>query len=314
MYKVSATCDRATAERLSDVLADMDPSPAGAVSTEEVTRVTWRIDAFCHDEESVQACISIIESEAEGLSVAHEKLADKDWVAESLKGLPAVEAGPYYVAGAHELTNLEGGRIPIWIEAGPAFGTGHHGTTKGCLEALSDVAKKRKLGKVLDIGTGSAVLAIAAMKSGASLAVASDIDAESIRIAKINAENNKIGRNLHLLVATGANNTFIRNQGKYDTVMANILARPLVSLSSDITKLTKDGGYIILSGLLNHQEPQVKAAFSNRGLALVDRRRLGAWSTLVYRKPVKNKQVAPLGRDPWMEDNLFDPAEFFGLI
>ncbi|ACT58114.1 50S ribosomal protein L11 methyltransferase [Hirschia baltica] len=313
MYKVSAICDRATAERISDVLADMDPSPAGAVSTEEATRVSWRIDAFCHDEESVQACISIIESEGEGLSAAHEKLDDKDWVAESLKGLPAVEAGPYYVAGAHELTRLAGGRIPVWIEAGPAFGTGHHGTTKGCLEALADVAKKRKLGKVLDIGTGSAVLAIAAMKSGASMAVASDIDPESIRIAKINAENNKMGRNLHLLVATGANNAFIRNQGKYDTVMANILARPLVSLSSDINKLTKDGGYIILSGLLNHQEPQVKAAFAGRNLALVDRRRLGAWSTLVFKKPLKQKTKKRPARDPWMDDNLFDPAEYFGI-
>lgn len=314
MYKVSAICDRATAERISDVLADMDPSPAGAVSTEEATRVSWRIDAFCHDEESAQACVAIIESEGDGLSASHEKLDDKDWVAESLKGLPAVEAGPYYVAGAHELTRLEGGRIPVWIEAGPAFGTGHHGTTKGCLEALADVAKKRKLGKVLDIGTGSAVLAIAAMKSGASMAVASDIDPESIRIAKINADNNKMGRNLHLLVATGANNAFIRNQGKYDTVMANILARPLVSLSSDITKLTKPGGYIILSGLLTHQEPQVKAAFAGRNLAMVDRRRLGAWSTLVFKKPAQKSSTKRLHRDPWMDDNLFDPAEFFGIL
>lgn len=314
MYKVSAICDRATAERISDVLADMDPSPAGAVSTEEATRVSWRIDAFCHDEESAQACVAIIESEGDGLSASHEKLDDKDWVAESLKGLPAVEAGPYYVAGAHELTRLEGGRIPVWIEAGPAFGTGHHGTTKGCLEALADVAKKRKLGKVLDIGTGSAVLAIAAMKSGASMAVASDIDPESIRIAKINADNNKMGRNLHLLVATGANNAFIRNQGKYDTVMANILARPLVSLSSDITKLTKPGGYIILSGLLTHQEPQVKAAFAGRNLAMVNRRRLGAWSTLVFKKPAQKSSTKRLHRDPWMDDNLFDPAEFFGIL
>lgn len=314
MYKVSAICDRATAERISDVLADMDPSPAGAVSTEEATRVSWRIDAFCHDEESAQACVAIIESEGDGLSASHEKLDDKDWVAESLKGLPAVEAGPYYVAGAHELTRLEGGRIPVWIEAGPAFGTGHHGTTKGCLEALADVAKKRKLGKVLDIGTGSAVLAIAAMKSGASMAVASDIDPESIRIAKINADNNKMGRNLHLLVATGANNAFIRNQGKYDTVMANILARPLVSLSSDITKLTKPGGYIILSGLLTHQEPQVKAAFAGRNLTMVDRRRLGAWSTLVFKKPAQKSSTKRLHRDPWMDDNLFDPAEFFGIL
>ncbi len=313
MYKVSASCDRATAEHLSDVLAYMDPSPAAAVSTEEVTRMTWRVDAVCHTEEEASACVSIIESEASGVSASHQKLPDKDWVAESLRGLPAVKAGPYFVAGAHELVRLEGGMIPIWIEAGPAFGTGHHGTTKGCLEALADVAKRKKLGKVLDIGTGSGVLAIAALKSGAHSAIACDIDPESIRISKINAQNNKMGRKLHLLVANGANDAFIRTQGMYDTVLANILARPLVSLSSDITKLTKPGGYIILSGLLHHQEPQVKAAFSGRNLALVDRKRLGAWSTLVYRKPMKNKPTTTPVKKLNPTHFELDMAEFFGL-
>lgn len=285
MFKVSATADRATAERLSDLLAGMDPSPAAAVSTEEATRTTWRLDAFCSNEEDVDACIRIIELEGDGLSASFEKLPDKDWVAESLKGLPAVEAGPYYVAGAHELVSLEGGKTPIWIEAGPAFGTGHHGTTMGCLLALADLAKRKSLGKVLDVGTGSGVLSIAAMKSGAQLAIGSDIDAESIRIAKINAENNKVGPRFHLLTAMGANSAFIRYQGPYDLVMANILARPLVGLASDIAALTKPGGHIILSGLLTHQEPQVKGAYSGRGLNLIQRRKLGAWSTLVYQKP-----------------------------
>ncbi len=287
MFKVSAVCDRQTAERLSDILADMDPSPAAAVSTEEVSRTSWRIDAFCHDEDVSKACVEIIENEAPGVSASFAKLEDKDWVAESLKGLPAVEAGPFYVAGAHELGRLSGGRIPIWIEAGPAFGTGHHGTTKGCLLALSELKRRKgKLGKVLDVGTGSGVLAIAALKTGADQIVASDIDPESIRIAKINAQNNKTGRRLHLLEANGVNNTFIRTTGPYDTVMANILARPLISLAPQLAKLTKPGGHIILSGLLTYQEPLVKAAFAGRNLVLEQRKRLGAWSTLVFAKPL----------------------------
>jgi ribosomal protein L11 methyltransferase len=219
------------------------------------------------------------------------------------------------VAGAHELTNLSDGRIPIWIEAGPAFGTGHHGTTMGCLKALAELADTKRLGRVLDIGTGSGVLAIAAMKSGADLAVASDIDAESIRIARINAHNNKMSRRLHMLTATGANSAFIRQQGPYDTVMANILARPLISLSSDIAKLTKPGGHIILSGLLNHQSPLVHAAFAGRNLSLVDKKRLGAWTTLVYRKTKKATAQSPAARDPNVADDFyFDAADLYVML
>ncbi len=292
MHKVSVLTDRVTAERLSTLLADMDPSPAAAVSTEEVTRTQWRLDAFCHDNEDAEACATIIETDAPGLSASCEALEDKDWVAESLKGLPAVVAGPYYVAGAHELGRLNSGKIPVWIEAGPAFGTGHHGTTKGCLEALARINRRHPIGKVLDIGTGSGVLAIAAMKSGGTLALASDIDAESVRIAKINAHNNRMDRRLHLFTANGARNSFIQKTGPYDLVMANILARPLIGLSKDLTALTRHGGHIILSGLLRHQEPLVRLAFSGRGLTLIERTRLGAWSTLVFRKPKPSAETS----------------------
>jgi ribosomal protein L11 methyltransferase len=204
----------------------------------------------------------------------------------SLAGLPAVHAGPFVVAGAHELRRMSGGRIPVWIEAGPAFGTGHHGTTKGCLEALARLARRKSLGRVLDIGTGSAVLAIAALKAGATWALASDIDRPSIVIARENAKNNMSGPRLKLMVATGANHTAIRGQAPFDLVMANILARPLVRLSADIAAMVRPGGHVILSGLLTHQEPQVRAAYTGRGLNLVERTRLNGWSTLVYRRTI----------------------------
>ena len=284
MYKVSAQSDRATAEKLSDILAEMDPSPAEAVSTEEVSHVTWRIDAFCHFEDAAEACIAIMEDNAPGLQASFEKLEDKDWVAESLRGLPAVTAGPFYVAGAHELNAYWGGRIPIWIEAGPAFGTGHHGTTMGCLVALAKLARRKRLGKVLDLGTGSGVLAIGAMKLGAHSAIGTDIDEQSIWVSYENAFNNRMDHRLKLVVADGARLKLVRDNAPYDTIMANILARPLVSLAPDVVSLVKPSGHVVLSGLLHHQRPQVIGAYAGRGLNLIERMKFGPWSTLVFQR------------------------------
>lgn len=285
MYRVHCLLPRADAERLSDVLAEMDPSPASAVSVEEASRVAWSLDAFCIDEDLAKEAAAIIEKEAPGISVSVQKLEDKDWVAVSLAGLPAVHAGPFVVAGWHELAHLEGGRIPIWIEAGPAFGTGHHGTTKGCMQALAlELARKRPR-RVLDIGTGSGVLALGAVKRGVDYALGTDMDKESIRIAHENRKNNKAGRKLKLLHARGAGHHAIRAGAPYDLVLANILAKPLVGLAPEIAKLVAPGGRVILSGLLTHQEPQVKAAYAGRGFTLKHRRRLNGWSTLVYQRP-----------------------------
>ncbi|MEZ6031327.1 MAG: 50S ribosomal protein L11 methyltransferase [Hyphomonadaceae bacterium] len=285
MYRVHCLLPRADAERLSDILAEMDPSPASAVSVEEASRVAWSLDAFCTDEDLAKEAAAIIEREAQGVSVSVQKLEDKDWVAVSLAGLPAVHAGPFVVAGWHELAHLEGGRIPIWIEAGPAFGTGHHGTTKGCLEALARELGNRLPRRVLDIGAGSGVLALAALKRGVPFALGTDLDAESIRIAHENRKNNQVGRRLKLLHARGAGHAAIRAGGTYDLVLANILARPLVGLAPEIARLVAPGGRVILSGLLTHQEPQVKAAYAGRGFILKHRRRLNGWSTLVYQRP-----------------------------
>jgi ribosomal protein L11 methyltransferase len=285
MFRVHCLLPRADAERLSDILAELDPSPASAVSVEEASRIAWSLDAFCIDEDLAKEASAIIEREAPGVPVSIQKLEDKDWVAVSLAGLPAVHAGPFVVAGWHELAHLEGGRIPIWIEAGPAFGTGHHGTTKGCMQALAlELARKRPR-RVLDIGTGSGVLALGAVKRGVTYALGTDMDKESIRIAHENRKNNKAGRKLKLLHARGAGHHAIRSGAPYDLVLANILARPLVSLAPEISKLVSPGGRVILSGLLTHQEPQVKAAYAGRGFTLKHRRHLNGWSTLVYERP-----------------------------
>ena len=282
MYRVHCLLSRPDAERLSDLLAALDPSPASAVSVEEASKISWSLDAFCIEEDQANEAASIIEREVPGARAAVEKLDDKDWVAVSLAGLPAVHAGPFVVAGWHELAHLEGGKIPIWIEAGPAFGTGHHGTTKGCIQSIATELKRKRPQRVLDIGTGSGVLALAALKTGVPYALGTDLDKESIRIAHENRKNNRVGRRLKLLHARGAHHALIRSRAPYDLVLANILAKPLVGLAPEIARLVKPGGRIILSGLLTHQEPQVRAAYSGQGLHLVNRRRLNGWSTLTY--------------------------------
>lgn len=282
MYRVHCLLPRAEAERLSDILTDMDPSPASAVSVEEASKVSWSLDAFCIDEDLAKEAAAVIEREVPSARAAVQKLDDKDWVAVSLAGLPAVHAGPFVVAGWHELAHLEGGKIPVWIEAGPAFGTGHHGTTKGCLEALAIELKRKRPQRVLDVGTGSGVLALAAVKYGAGFALGTDMDKESIRIAKENAKNNTAGPRLKLMHARGTGHRMIRAHAPYDLVLANILAKPLVMLAPEIARMVAKDGRVILSGLLTHQEPQVRAAYAGQGLTLVNRRRLNGWSTLVY--------------------------------
>lgn len=287
MYRVHSLLSRADAERLSDLLSEMDPSPASAVSVEEASKVSWSLDAFCISEELAKEAAAIIEWEIPSARAAVQKLDDKDWVAVSLAGLPAVHAGPFVVAGWHELAHLEGGKIPVWIEAGPAFGTGHHGTTKGCLEALAIELKRKRPQRVLDVGTGSGVLALAAVKYGASFALGTDMDKESIRIAKENSRNNQAGRSLKLMHARGTGHRMIRAHGPYDLVLANILAKPLVGLAPELAKMVARGGRVILSGLLTHQEPQVRAAYAGQGLTLVNRRRLNGWSTLTYARTAR---------------------------
>ena len=287
MYRVHCLLPRAEAEKLPDILSEMDPSPASAVSVEEASKVSWSLDAFCVDEDRAKEAAAIIEREVPSARAAVQKLDDKDWVAVSLAGLPAVHAGPFVVAGWHELAHLEGGKIPVWIEAGPAFGTGHHGTTKGCLEALALELKRRRPARVLDVGTGSGVLALAAVKYGVSFVLGTDMDKESIRIAKENAKNNEAGRALNLMHARGTGHRAIRAHAPYDLVLANILAKPLVGLAPELSKMVAKGGRVILSGLLTHQEPQVRAAYAGQGLTLVRRRRLNGWSTLTYARTAR---------------------------
>lgn len=285
MYKIFATGPRADIQAVWDILAWTDPTPADAVDAKEHSRTAWRLDAYAADEAAAKACLVLANRAAPNLNVRYEVLEDRDWVTLSLEGLPPVEAGRFIVAGSHALTQTSPGKTGILIEAGPAFGTGHHGTTLGCLLGLQHILRKRRIKKVLDLGTGSGVLSIAALKTGAKRAIGTDIDLDSVRVSKDNALKNNVAAQFKSIHCSGVHHHLIQADAPYDTVFANILARPLVRLATDIYKVTAPSGAIILSGLLRHQEPQVIGAFSGRNLTLVKRFHRDGWSTLVFEKP-----------------------------
>lgn len=266
----------------ADELDRHDPSPADAVSWFEEKPGKFRIEVYVPTKQDAASVEAIVGAAAPELHMKTKKVAAKDWVAMSLEGLPAVRAGRFIVAGAHALANEVGGRTKVWIEASEAFGTGHHGTTWGCLMALEGKLRERRVERVLDVGAGSGVLAIAAAKCGAD-ALAIEIDHRAAAIAEINAKQNKVANRMRVIAGDGAR--YIAGK-QFDLVFANILMRPLIKLAPKLTRVVEPGGTLILSGLLRTQAPLVREAYANRGLVLERQIPREAWMTLVWRKPI----------------------------
>lgn len=274
----------------ADELDRHDPSPADAVSWFEESPNKFRLEVYVPTKQDAASACAIIGAAAPELHMVQKKVKPADWVAMSLEGLPAVRAGRFIVAGAHALANENGGRTKIWIEASEAFGTGHHGTTWGCLMALEGVLRERRVRRVLDVGAGSGVLAIAAAKHGAE-ALAIEIDHRAAAIAEVNARQNKVAAHMRVIAGDGAR--YIAGQ-TFDLVFANILMRPLIRLAPKLTRATAPGGTLILSGLLRVQAPLVREAYESRGMILERMIPKEAWMTLVWRKaagpPTANKR------------------------
>lgn len=265
----------------ADELDRHDPSPADAVSWFEEKPGKFRLEVYVPTKQDGASVEAIVGAAAPELHLKTKKVAAKDWVAMALEGLPAVRAGRFIVAGAHALANEVGGRTKIWIEASEAFGTGHHGTTWGCLMALEGALRKRRVERVLDVGAGSGVLAIAAAKCGAE-ALAIEIDARAAAIAEINTKQNKVANRVRVIAGDGAR--YIAGK-QFDLVFANILMRPLIKLAPKLVRAVEPGGTLILSGLLQTQAPLVREAYANRGLILEQQIPKEAWMTLVWKKP-----------------------------
>ncbi len=281
--QIIARGPRAEAEAAAEAI-DADVELEGAtysILEEDEDRDVWRIDAFPTSDAEADALRARL-ADFPALQVVSETLADADWLAMALSGLPPVRAGRFFVYGMHDRGRTPPNAVNLRIEAGAAFGTGHHGTTVGCLRAYDQLLKARRFERVLDVGAGTGVLAIAAARTHSGVVVGTDIDPVSVRIAKENAAVNRTkARFVH---ASGLTHTAVRGAGPYDLVFANILARPLVSLAQPIRRALKPGGFAILSGLLRTQERQVRAAYLSRGFRLERRLHRDAWATLVLRR------------------------------
>ena len=210
-------------------------------------------------------------------------LPKTDWIRSSLDGLKPVRAGRFLVHGSHDRDRVAPNDLPIEIDAALAFGTGHHGTTRGCLLALAAELKRRRPRAVLDIGTGTGILAFAAAKALRARVVAGDLDPEAIRTAKENARLNGVAPYLALYVAPGVRHALANRPGRFDLVTANILAGPLRRLAPSIVRVLAPGGTLILSGLLVRDVPGVLSAYAAQGLRLRSRSVLEGWATLVLR-------------------------------
>jgi ribosomal protein L11 methyltransferase len=209
------------------------------------------------------------------------EIPDRDWVAETQRALPLVRAGRFIVHGSHA-RGLSSSRWAIEIDAGRAFGTAHHGTTRGCLLAIGQLAPVLKPRAVLDLGTGSGVLAIAAAKAFAHRVriSAADIDPIAISVARENCRKNGAAGSVSLFVGDGWRPSPAYAAAPFDLVMANILAKPLLKLAPRLRLLTKPGGMLILSGLLAGQAREILARYCATGFNLVWRRDLEGWATI----------------------------------
>ena len=276
LWKASIPLKKSEAPNVVAVLEITPPHPQAVLTAEDPFR----------DECTVEALYDVMPdgdllSQIAGHAVQVQLLPDADWIKLSQEGLPPVRAGRFFVYGAHDAGVVPDGVIPICIEAGLAFGTGHHETTALCLSVLSDLAKRRRYDNVLDLGCGTGLLAIGAAKLWRQKVTASDIDPIAVAVTRENAVANGVGPLVSALVADGPTHPDLFDLAPFDLIMANILAGPLTRLAPQVAEISAKGGTLVLSGLLHWQENQVLSYYRSLGLTLKHTRRDGSWSALV---------------------------------
>ena len=248
----------------------------------------WSVSIYADETESenlYQRLTSLIQDADVTVSFEIENIPDTDWVAKTLQELHPVRAGRYLIHGSHDINAPAANDISVQIDAGLAFGTGHHGTTAGCLDMLSEIMKRQTFRNVLDLGTGSGVLAIAIAKSSQAHIMASDIDPVATTTARENTQINGVQVAVECVTSSGLAHRRFKEQAPFDLVIANILANPLMSMACDISKHTCQGGYVILSGLLPHQRRMILAGFRQHGLIFVKSHIRENWLSMVFKKP-----------------------------
>jgi len=293
-YLAQLTTNAKTAALISDALAARFDVGEAAVAAFEAADGRWTVEVhFGHvpDETSIRALVAEIAGGAAADAVCFAHVHARDWVAASLSGLHPVPAGRFLIHGAHDRARIGANHIGIEIEAGLAFGTGHHGTTRGCLLALDQILKAHHPRRILDVGTGTGVLAIATAKALRWRVLASDIDSRAVTIARDNARNNGAAVYIDTIRAAGLDARVFRERAPFRLIFANILLEPLRALATPMSRLVARNGHVVLSGLLAAQASAALASYRARGLVLAHRIPLEGWITLVLVRQVLRCQV-----------------------
>jgi ribosomal protein L11 methyltransferase len=276
--------DERRAKALTELLGEVfDPAETAVAAFEAADEKTWLLECYFSeppDEDAIRTLARPILGDAADRA-RFDTLGRTDWVRNSLEGLKPVRAGRFLVHGAHDRPSVRVNDLAIEIEAALAFGTGHHGTTRGCLLALAAELKRRRPGFVLDVGTGTGILAFAAAKALRGRVVAGDLDPEAVRVARENARLNGIAPWLTLYAGPGVRHALANRPRRFDVVLANILAKPLRRLAPSLARVVAPGGIVILSGLLVRDVPGILSAYRAQGLALRRQGELEGWATLV---------------------------------
>ncbi|WP_412562037.1 50S ribosomal protein L11 methyltransferase [Thalassobius sp. MITS945101] len=276
---------KAPAEALGEAMERLEPEPTGVGVFEiEDGSGLWEVGAY-FVEAPDQAGLAVLAAAFDAKPFAISELPETDWVAKVKRELAPVEAGRFFVYGSHDADNVPENSEPLLIEAAMAFGTGHHGTTQGCLLALDRLDQQGiACENVADIGCGTAVLAMAAARIWPNPALASDIDPVAVEVAEANVKVNNLEGRVNCVVAAGFDAPVLAEAAPFDLVFANILKGPLIDLSPDMAKSLQEGGYAILSGILNEQADEVIGVYARNGINLVHREEIGEWTTLTLKK------------------------------
>jgi ribosomal protein L11 methyltransferase len=272
------------AEALGAAMEQLAPEPAGiGVFEIEDGAGRWEVGGY-FTESPDETALAVLAAAFGAAEFVISELPETDWVAKVRRDLAPVEAGRFFVHGAHDADKVPEGAEPLLIEAAMAFGTGHHGTTLGCLRALDRLAQDGVVARnVIDVGCGTAVLAMAAARVFPEPVLASDIDAVAVEVAEANVAANGLQGRVRCLEATGFDHPQIAAAAPFDLVFANILKGPLLALAPDVARHLAPGGHVILSGLLNEQAAEITAAYIAAGLTSLRHEEIGEWSTLVLR-------------------------------
>ena len=273
------------AEALGEAMERLNPEPTGiGVFEVEDGSGLWEVGGYFTERPDGTA-LALLAAVMGANEFAISELPETDWVAHVRRELSPVEAGRFFVYGSHDADKVPADCEPLLIEAAMAFGTGHHGTTLGCLRALDRLAKGGFQGdNVADIGCGTAVLGMAAARIWPNPVMVSDIDQVAVDVANANvAANDLVGR-IHAVEAAGFDHPDLLAKAPFDLVFANILKGPLVALAPDMATNLDENGYAVLSGILNEQADDVISVYAQNGINLINREEIVEWTTLTLQK------------------------------